>query len=154
MRLEQLAEIPNHMLLCPVHKEPFRLTWPKGLILINQRFADWLLFRSNLPDKMHGEKEDITTMLKLKPWCCYITQAELLALYNDARLGSREVCDICKQLYRGTPYRLRTHTGKVRTLKHLCFVCLVYRATTDLRLEDDDGKDTNRSRACSPLLQY
>lgn len=127
-------------LICAKHGEPFRNEWPKGVARIVGLFHEW--WSRNLdaitPEIMAKHAENKTasnptsdaaaafSILVDRPFCCRLSEAELLHLYIECKIGTTARCQYCGNTRPGSPIMAVNHWGRrVKRWKHLCFLCSI-----------------------------
>jgi hypothetical protein len=115
------------MLLCPKHREPFRSQWPKGYGIMALKLVQAVLARTDFQQACNGELsiETVGAALRKKPACEWVDKQTLLELYRESGIGVTGHCVGCGQLVRGTPYRTKNYWGRIKTIPHICFHCLL-----------------------------
>lgn len=130
--------------LCPVHGEPFRSQWPKGVGAIVKLFADVFGTDEQLAEEVNATtnaaelpfEQAVLVCLARRSVCERVTPDRLIAMYAEAKIGKFDVCDVCgRPDTLGTPYRTeevllspqyrrkRDGRPRVRTKvrRHVCF---------------------------------
>lgn len=130
-----LVRMTNERIACVLHMEPFRKRWPAGwAIFAVTVFQGALANDATVADirKYHGLAPDVEVDISMiegaldrKPACCRITPAQLKAAYLASKVGHLGRCRPCNRKAMGTEIKHQEHGGPVRTIRHVCFDCLV-----------------------------
>lgn len=122
--------------ICSRHGEPFQSRWPKGYLIFSVKGMHKLLMRDDFANDWGNiqklnttltDQEAIGQALDGFPMCCRLGSKDLIELYEESDVGVLKVCSNCSQTALGAPYRITQSNGKIKTISHICFNCVVNR---------------------------
>jgi len=114
--------------LCSVHGMPFKPAWPKGYAIFMVRaFQEvtaipgvWEEARgyAGLTGDVEVPVKALERVLDFKPACCRLSRPQIVALYEESKVGALARCGVCHRKALGTPIEATNVS-----YKHLCFTC-------------------------------
>jgi hypothetical protein len=143
---EELAagaiEMTIRRVVCVVHGEPLRAKWPMGYAMMVLKLFELVIGSKSTDASQDKVWKDARRALKLgadaevpskegmeaafdhKPLCCRVPPGTLERLYESSGIGERARCVVCRRKRLGTP--IKTTEAE---LPHVCFSCVIHRAT-------------------------
>jgi hypothetical protein len=113
--------------VCGIHGEPFRKDWPKGYAQIAILIIETIQDDEELANEAEGDPLRIPALLLERPACERVPRGRLMTMYVDAKIGVDGTCTICGRRRLGTEYQRTDDKGKVATITHVCFDCVLDR---------------------------
>lgn len=122
--------LTHQRVMCPLHALPFRDEWPRGVVIFTVAIVKYVTAIDGIwdearelanagPDAELGIKA-LEPVLDRRAACCRVTPNELVAVYEETKIGVKRHCKFCGIKRMGTPVQA-TNLGRVR---HACFVCM------------------------------
>lgn len=121
--------LDHRRVLCAVHGEPFRAEYPRGYaVFMVEAFRAYAALDGTLeearrlsgtPDGADVPVKAMELALDIKPACCRLPRAALVAVYERCGLGVTKRCKACGRKAKGTPI-----SAVNATYSHLCFSCV------------------------------
>ena len=129
-----MVELPVQAVVCSVHGEPFRATWPAGYPFAVVRLFEAAVSTSReLQEAAGNDAHRLNGVIaEFGPLCRLVPAEHGLAIYKDAAatkgtaFGAYGVCAICRKWKLGTPYSAR-QPGAIVVTRHACFECVAAR---------------------------
>jgi len=116
-------------ILCPVHIEPFRRTWPGPYVEFQKKLLEYIDTNKELAELAGGRHENIPIVLAQKPFCCRLSMEEMLAFYQKHLDPHLIYCVACGQAAPGGVYTLCNYWGRPRGEAPFCYACWLKRLT-------------------------
>lgn len=116
--------------VCPIHGEPFRKAWPKGIAQLTILVLETIETDPGLGDDAGGDVAKINDALLARPACERVPAERLWRMYLAAGIAVDDVCRLCRRRAPGTEYQRATGRRfgrKVETIAHVCFGCVLTR---------------------------
>jgi hypothetical protein len=120
---------PIGHILCARHGEPYRANWPMGIGAMLAMGLEFIKEDIELAQEWEalGGVEYMGAALTKRPICERVSPEHLMMMYLDSKIGVFGLCDHCRDIKCGTPYRLMNYWGRLVKKRHLCFDCVLYR---------------------------
>jgi hypothetical protein len=114
--------------LCAIHGAAFRDQWPRGFgvfmvrIFLEVTAVDGVWDEAKrLSGKDDRSPKDLELVLDVKPGCCRVPKARLLAVFEECGVGVLRRCKTCGKKRLGTPI-----TATNASWSHVCFTCIAH----------------------------